>query len=113
MPNGAPHDCTCPICDRTREAVSGARFGYPGDICVTCYDRLDARVRGEPSVPAQLAAVRAVLAPLLDDPWEWGAWEELVTGGRPLLICRFCDAPKGHAHWPDCPVLRRDELLGR
>jgi hypothetical protein len=60
---------------------------------------------------AQLAAVRAVLAPLLDSPICEHA-------------CVFCGAadpardnpwgpPPEVQHRPGCPVPRRDELLGR
>lgn len=48
-----------------------------------------------------IAALRAVLAPLLDDP--------RAEEGR----CIFCDDLLDNRHAPDCPVLRRDELLGR
>lgn len=81
-------------------------------------------------------ALRAVLAPLLDDPYEMHDFEASYDlGGDPIWWCRFCHVEpewkrawtgrrdaRGHKinedvdatpHVPDCPVLRRDELLGR
>lgn len=58
--------------------------------------------------------LRAVLAPLLDDPIVW-VW----NGRREYRRCGVCDATatdpdlEPFPHHPDCPVLRRDELLGR
>lgn len=65
----------------------------------------------------QRDALCAVLAPLLDDPLEYDS-------GNSCNACRFCGAndhavytPRYHrpalTHEPDCPVLRKDELLGR
>lgn len=57
----------------------------------------------------QLTEVRAVLAPLLDEPLIYvGAW----------AICKICgdhteEDRRPPAHKNDCPVLRRDALLGR
>jgi len=64
-----------------------------------------------------IADLRAVLAPLLDDPYE---------GDTGTIHCRFCErslgggddlaySPRDDArfvHAPDCPVLRRAILLG-
>lgn len=55
---------------------------------------------------AAVAELRAVLAPLLDDPHRNGSH-----------FCVFCgaflmDGDSGE-HESDCPVLRRDALLGR
>jgi hypothetical protein len=52
-------------------------------------------------------AARAVLAPLLDEPWR-----EIANYGEPERRCVFCDGPHIR-HDAGCPVLRRDELLGR
>lgn len=67
---------------------------------------------------AERDAARAVLAPLLDDP----VCE--VDGGAE--VCVFCEDSNGHSpppdyvyqpkpltHEPDCPVLRKDDILGR
>lgn len=67
---------------------------------------------------AKVEELRAVLGPLLDDPYE---------GDTGTLYCRFCEATLGGSgdlaysprdehrfvHEPNCPVLRADELLGR
>lgn len=55
---------------------------------------------------AAVAELRAVLAPLLDEPWR-----TIANYGEPDERCVFCDETDPHA--PDCPVLRRDALLGR
>jgi hypothetical protein len=57
--------------------------------------------------------LRAVLAPLLDDPWRGVDWIPVDDRGAvdPMRACVFCG--DGIAHLPDCPVLRRDALLGR
>lgn len=52
---------------------------------------------------AQAERLRAILAPLLDDPWD--------TADDPH--CVFCDVPSVAPHQPECPVNRRDALLGR
>lgn len=52
--------------------------------------------------------LRAILAPLLDGPEvEIGAY------GGGTITCVFCDAATVHGHKPGCPVLRKDQLLGR
>lgn len=62
---------------------------------------------------ADLAACRAVLAPLLSKPFI----STLMMGARLEDRCAWChcrphrDTPEPHAR--DCPVLRRDALLGR
>jgi len=59
---------------------------------------------------ATVATLRAVLEPLLDDPFYITAFD------RPQrFVCVFCRDIQGHSatHHPDCPVLRRDVLLGR
>jgi hypothetical protein len=67
----------------------------------------------------QVDELRAILAPLLDEPLR------NLDPDAQLDICIFCLAarwvdPSGRAdvdgvfaHRPDCPVLRRDALLGR
>lgn len=61
---------------------------------------------------ATIADLRAVLAPLLEQPYvDWSEGEY----GR---TCRFCLSGEPYrgdppVHTPDCPVLRDDELLGR
>jgi hypothetical protein len=55
---------------------------------------------------AVIAELRRVLEPLLDDPWRLAIDRD---DGLPM-DCLFCLEP---AHAPDCPVPRRDELLGR
>jgi hypothetical protein len=60
----------------------------------------------------QIAELRAALAPLLDEP--------LIDDGTAHIQCRVClkettcpPWPRPPLHEPDCPVLRKDELLGR
>ena len=59
----------------------------------------------EPSLQAQRDELRAILAPLLDDPFH---------GSTPCVFCghrwRFNESVN---HMIDCPVLQRDRLLGR
>jgi hypothetical protein len=54
-----------------------------------------------------IAELRAVLGPILTAPCRWDA-------GRREYACVLCDEARDDAatHRPDCPVLRRDELLG-
>lgn len=56
-------------------------------------------------------ALRAVLAPLLDDPFYISAFPPEPS----RLRCVFCRAVQGHSieHTADCPVRRTDALLGR
>lgn len=59
----------------------------------------------------RIEALRAVLAPLLDEPAE--RWND----EHKAMECLFCHGtnvgePEDY-HKPNCPVLRRDELLGR
>jgi hypothetical protein len=73
-----------------------------------------------------IAELRAILAPLLDDPF---------VGDEGAFSCQFCRVTLGpewdatthnhgplryphrdahlFVHAPDCPVLRKDDLLGR
>ena len=51
-----------------------------------------------------IADLRAVLAPRLDDPW---------ANFDGDLYCFWCYQGDHAQHDPDCPVLRKDELLGR
>src|SRR5262245_13976321 len=82
-----------------------------------------------------IAELRAVLAPLLDDPYEERAADWLDDSDAFDRICRFCGAEaewrrvwtgnrdsRGRKinrqgdvtrHDPACPVLRKDALLGR
>lgn len=64
-------------------------------------------------VPALIDAVaelRAVLAPLLDEP--------IIDVAGEFEVCRFCGEGDSNAfgrtsaHAPECPVLRANELLG-
>lgn len=64
----------------------------------------------------QRDALRATLAPLLDDPWQG----DQDAGWFYCVFCKECvysdDVDRGRAHRKhksDCPVLRTDELLGR
>jgi hypothetical protein len=57
----------------------------------------------------QLAEVRAVLAPLLDQPY----FIRRVVDGDERNECGFCAAVPGDEHADGCPVLRKHELLGR
>lgn len=66
----------------------------------------------------QRDSLRAILAPLLDNPYR-----TIANYGDPYEECVFCECvPESHYpygpndrkdHEPDCPVLRKDELLGR
>jgi hypothetical protein len=69
----------------------------------------------------RIAELRAILAPLLEDPFEY---EGQAGPARRAYMCRFClrtsyvgehDVRAGMLgeHAPDCRVLRRDALLGR
>lgn len=65
------------------------------------------RARGD-RLEAQRDELRAVLAPLLDKPFEYIDTE----------ACLFCNGDRhgegyGPVHDEGCPVLRKDELLGR
>ena len=65
--------------------------------------------RSYTAIEAQLAEARAILAPLLAEP----DWYEYVYGeGSDYRVCIFCRAFDIDGHKPDCPVLRRDALLG-
>jgi hypothetical protein len=57
-----------------------------------------------------IAEMRAVLAPLLDEPFYIDPFHQPVR-----MVCVVCRTVQGHSveHAPDCPVLRRDALLGR
>jgi hypothetical protein len=59
----------------------------------------------------ELFTLRAILAPLLTEP------ERIAPSdaGKECLFCRVVQEwwPDPFEHEPDCPVLRRDELLGR
>jgi hypothetical protein len=57
----------------------------------------------------RLAEVRGVLAPLLDQPY----FVRRVVDGDERNECGFCAQAPGDAHADGCPVLRKDELLGR
>jgi hypothetical protein len=50
---------------------------------------------------SEVGKLRAVLAPLLENPFDEGM----------NYFCRFCDMRQGEGHTPECPVLRKDELL--
>ena len=78
-------------------------------------------VVGEPIPPELLTAagingfldtideLRAVLEPLLDQPYQPGG-----PYFAPHQECRFCRSILGdERHLPTCPVLKRDALLGR
>jgi hypothetical protein len=61
----------------------------------------------------QLAEAREVLAPLLEKPWR-----DIWTYSDPDATCIFCersaDIPRPvSVHEDDCPVLRKDAILGR
>lgn len=59
---------------------------------------------------ATIDELRAVLAPLLDQPWAYGP-----QGGDAGQCCAWClrFADEEGPHAPNCPVLRKDALLGR
>jgi hypothetical protein len=65
-----------------------------------------------------IAELRAVLAPLLDDEG-WAFHHSAPAGAYGIAECVFCGAACGDygqpplTHAPDCPVLRKDALLGR
>jgi hypothetical protein len=65
------------------------------------------------ALAATVDDLRAVLAPLLADPWRI-----VVRAGGTRNACAFCrgryapDRPD-RGHRPDCPVRRADRLLGR
>lgn len=63
----------------------------------------DRRLSRERELEAERDELRAILAPLLEKPWE------RFGGGR--YACRFCHT--GSSHTPNCPVLRLGALLGR
>jgi len=57
----------------------------------------------------EVAELRAILAPLLWDPIRW-------EGMPDANVCVFCGSEAKYRkpeHAPDCPVLRKDALLGR
>jgi hypothetical protein len=58
----------------------------------------------------QLAEAREVLAPLLEKPWR-----DIWTYSDPDATCIFCErsADLSRPHEDDCPVLRKDAILGR
>ena len=60
-------------------------------------------VRQRDEARRQVAALRAILAPFLDDP----------RAPRPEGACLVCVAGADQAHGPTCPVPRTDDLLGR
>ena len=57
----------------------------------------------------KLADVRAVLAPLLDQPY----FVRRTVDGHERNECGFCAQALGDEHADGCPVLRKDDLLGR
>lgn len=57
-------------------------------------------------VKRQRDEVRAILAPLLAEPYRLGYSHEAVRE------CVFCEQEWSFDHTPDCPVLRRAGLLG-
>lgn len=59
--------------------------------------------RGVAQLEAEIADLRAILAPLLANP---------LRSSRGEPYCLFCTADRGD-HSDDCPVLRKDALLGR
>jgi hypothetical protein len=76
------------------------------------------------ALQAERDELRAILAALLDDPWYYHG----VVDDDPetdIYVCKLCDAtnylPPGLGsmreaealHYATCPVLRKDELLGR
>jgi hypothetical protein len=79
---------------------------------------------GEPIPPELLSAagvnsifslideLRAALEPLIDEPYEIVGW---TSSDEPESACRFCyvSLDAANTHKPDCPVTRRDVLLGR
>lgn len=105
------------LAEAVAEAYTPTVASFFGSACGDCADR-----------DATIADLRAVLAPLLDDPirHEWDTFDGvdvcLLCGAdntimpkpgswRETLRMPECSGPVQHA--PDCPVLRRDELLGR
>lgn len=60
---------------------------------------------------AIIAELRAILAPLLENPWRDGGD---IGDGDQATDCLFCGPQSriGGTHAPDCPVLRKDALLG-
>jgi hypothetical protein len=62
--------------------------------------------RHDAKAASQLDELRAILAPLLDHPL---VYVERLRAWR----CQFCAAVEGTPHTGECPVLRRDTLLGR
>ena len=73
---------------------------------------------------ALIDELRAVLAPLLDEPWYYDCDLD-ADPDTMVYVCKLCDAtahlPPGYGsigeidppHLSSCPVLRRDALLGR
>lgn len=66
-----------------------------------------AAIRG-PEPPIREEELQAILRPLLEDPMRMSYECEF---GCPHMQCLFCDNEGWHA--PDCPVLRKDELLAQ
>jgi len=93
--------------DRLRAALARTQHAHATDA------QVGAEVRGQlrtdlAAAVHQRDALRAILAPLLEDP---------RTSDDANAWCIFCDetAFLGHdlVHHVDCPVLVRDRLLGR
>jgi hypothetical protein len=82
----------CPRCEGPRQTDVGS-----------VARALDGRAA---AVAGQRDELRAILAPLLDHPL---VYVERLRGWR----CQFCAAVEGTPHAGECPVLRRDVLLGR
>ena len=57
------------------------------------------------TIRTQRDELRAILAPLLEDPWR----DVIVGDDEGRSECVFCGAG---THEADCPVLRKDALLG-
>jgi hypothetical protein len=107
---------TLPV-EQVRAAMRGAFAGAPKEaVAVEWQDvepsiaqvALDQAIRTMERMDAHIGELRAILAPQLDDP--------AIIGNRGYY-CLFCNAedwdPNAIPHKADCPVLRKDELLGR
>lgn len=99
---GSGHAPSCPVerRDELRRLIRGPRTSEtpgPGAMTTAAFELMG----------GQRDVLRAILAPLLDEPFVPGP-----NGSDMGLDCLFCrvDEP---SHEPNCPVLRRDELLGR
>jgi hypothetical protein len=84
---------------------------YEGAVWGRC--KAESRVA---ELEKQLAEARGILTPLLDQPWKHS------RGSRFDFECVFCgadyygtDTPGAEPRWHtiECPVLRRDAILGR